>query len=341
MNIYGLAPISGACHWYRIREPLRGLAGLGHSTMFGELFDESVVTRHDTILTHILHGERESLAWSYLAQEGQHRLIYDIDDNLWAYEPGSDHADYWNAERRAQVEQNLRLAHLVTTPSPVIADIVRFKLGLNENVAVLGNYVPSWVLGVQRGLPEAFTVGYQGAPQGIHQSDLDEIQAELFWFLDKCPGARLAFYGQPAPLEGAGPFADRVDFIPWQPDVPAYYRSLHGITVGIGPLKRSPFTDAKSGIRAVEFAALGLPGLFTDAPPYRETVKHRESGYLITQSKDWHRFLRNLYNSPFLVERMGRRARQLAQAWTTEENAIQFEKAYLGSGPGAVSSSTS
>jgi glycosyltransferase involved in cell wall biosynthesis len=339
VNIYGLAPVSGACHWYRIREPLRGLAGLGHSTEWGELFDESIVRRHDTILTHILHGEVESQAWEWLAEAGQHRLIYDIDDNIWAYLQDTEHGEYWNAERCAQVEANIKLAHLVTTPSPILADIIRFKLGLNDNVAVLGNYIPEWVLNLRYKTPLKFTVGYQGAPQRIHQSDLDEIQEELFWFLTKCPDARLAFYGQPKPLEGAGPFADRVEYIPWQPDVPAYFRSLQGITVGIGPLQRNPFTECKSGIRAVEFAALGIPGVFSSLPAYREVVKHRETGYLVTNIRDWRKHLIKLYQRPDLVQQIGKRAHKAAEDWTTEGNAWRFELAYQGSGPGILSSS--
>jgi hypothetical protein len=340
VNIYGFAPISGACHWYRIREPLRGLAGLGHTTEFGEHFDESIVARHDTVLTHILHGDEATEAWGYLAEAGQHRLVFDIDDNVWEYTKDTEHHAYWTPERLAQVETNIRLSHLVTTPSPVIADLIRFKLGLHENVAVLGNYVPAWVLDIRRKMPLRFTVGYQGAPQRLHQSDLDVIQVELFHFMSKCPDADLVFYGQPKPLEGAGPFTDRVQYVPWNPDVPEYYRALHGMTVGIAPLRRSPFTEAKSGIRAVEYAALGIPGLFSAATPYQGTVEHRGSGYLISSVTDWRKHLIKLYRHPELVETLSKRARQIARDWTTEENAIRWEKAYQGSGPGILASST-
>jgi hypothetical protein len=339
MNIYGLAPISGGCHWYRIREPLRGLAGLGHATEWGELFDESIVGRNDTILTHALHGDEATMAWEYLAGAKQHRLIIDVDDNYWQFDEGTDHHAYWTAERLEQLELNIRRSHLVTTPSPVLADLIRFKLGLNDNVAVLGNYVPGWMLSISKVQPAAFTVGYQGAPQKLHQSDLDSMQEELFWFLERCKDARLVFFGQPTAMEGSGPFADRIDTIPWNPSIPEYYRTLHMMTVGIGPLRRSPSTEAKSGIRAVEFAALGIPGLYTNATPYREVVHHRDTGYLVSDTKDWRKILTKLYKHPEIVERVSRRARALASEWTTEANAWRFEQAYQGSGPGAVVSS--
>lgn len=339
MNVYGLAPVSGGCHWYRIREPLRGLAGLGHTTEFGDELNERVVSRNETILCHILHNEDGLTAWRLLAGEKQHRLIYDIDDNIWAYESGTEHADYWTRERQELAEECIRLSHLVTTPSRIIADLIAYRLNLNTNVVVLPNYIPAYVLDIPREPPDTFTVSYQGAPQRIHQSDLDTIQVELFEFMRHCPEARLKFYGQPAPLEGSGPFTDRIDFVPWSPDVPAYYRSLANTTIGIGPLRRSPFTAAKSGLRAVEFAGLGIPAIVSDAPPYRGWIEHRASGYLVNNPRDWRKYLIKLYRSGDLVDRLGKQARQLAKGWTTEANAWQWEQAYERSGPGAEASS--
>jgi glycosyltransferase involved in cell wall biosynthesis len=338
LNIYGLAPISGACHWYRIREPLRALAGIGHVTEWGELFDESIVRRHDTILTHMLHGTTESLGWQYLAEAGQHRLIYDIDDNIWAFEDGTPHHEYWTMSRILEVEHNLHLAHLVTTPSPVLATHLR---QYNRNVVVLPNYIPEWVLSVPKTEPGTFTVGYQGAPQKIHQSDLDILGEELYWFMAKCSDARLKFYGQPQPLAGAGPFADRVEVVPWQPSVPDYYRSLHSMTVGIGPLRRSKFTECKSGIRAIEFGALGIPGVYSMSAPYDGTVVHRTTGYLVYPGRmtDWRRILINLYRKPDLVAKIGAQAREYAaRHYTIEGNIWKWEQAYKMCGPDLESS---
>jgi glycosyltransferase involved in cell wall biosynthesis len=330
VNIYGLAPMNGGCHWYRIREPLRGLAGIGHTCDWGELFDERVVDTHDTILTHILHGEVETEAWSLLAEAGQHRLVYDIDDDIWAYREDTDHHEYWNADRKAQVETNIKNSWLITTPSEVIARKIQFELGLHDNVVVLPNYVPQWILDIPRTKPEKFVIGYQGAPQKLHQSDLDIISEELFWVLNRCKDAELHFFGQPKAPKGAGPFADRIKYTLWTPDVPAYYRSLHEMTVGIGPLHHNAFTAAKSAIRAEEFGALGIPCILSNEPPYRGWINHGENGYLVnyTELKEWRRLLIRLYNRLDLVEHMSFKARQQARAWTTEANAWKWEQAY-------------
>lgn len=335
MNIYGLAPVSGACHWYRIREPLRALAGLGHVTEFGELFDDSVVNRSDTILTHILHDEQGTQAWEWLAEAKQHRLVYDIDDNIWEYPADTEHREYWTIERRARVEANLCRSHLITTPSRQLADYLILRLHIEPTrIEVLPNYVPSWLLDIKRTVPDTFTVGWQGAPQRLHQIDLDVIQTELFLFLDKCKDARLLFFGQPGALEGAGSFASRVEFVPWTPVVPEYYRSLHRMSIGIAPLRRSLFTDSKSSVRAVEYHALGIPAVYSNVPAYRGWVQHRETGYLISIVQEWRKQLIKLYRSPGLVEDMSNVARHWAGNWTIEGNAYKWEQAYQRSGPG-------
>jgi hypothetical protein len=338
MNIYGFAPVGGGCHWYRIREPLRGLAGLGHATEFGEYLTEDIVRRNDTILTHILHDPAASEAWQMLADAGQHKLVYDIDDNIWSWEAGTDHWQYWSDERQELATQNMKLAHLVTTPSMQLADFIRSQ-GINDNVAVLPNCVPAWTLALSRTKPAQFTIGYQGAPQKLHQSDLDTIQEPLFNTLAGCPRARLIFFGQPTPLQGAGPFADRIEYVPWNPDVPAYYRSLYRMTVGIGPLKRSNFTSCKSGIRAVEFHALGIPGVYAESDPYRPYVFHERTGFLANRPTQWEAYLKRLYRHPELVATMSVEARNYASGWTTEANARLWHNAYERSGPGRTVSS--
>jgi hypothetical protein len=108
------------------------------------------------------------------------------------------------------------------------------------------------------------------------------------------------------------------------------------MTIGMAPLARSAFTDCKSGVRAAELHALGIPGIYTKAPPYLGWVDHRTTGYLVGQPMDWRKHLIKLYRDPALVERLSVNARQLAQDWTIERNAILWQQAYERSGPGVT-----
>ena len=50
--------------------------------------------------------------------------------------------------------------------------------------------------------------------------------------------------------------------------------------VAIAPLEDDAFTRGKSDLKYLDYGALGIPGVFSDVRPYRETVRHRETGLL-------------------------------------------------------------
>lgn len=322
MHVYGWNQGTGGTFWYRISEPLRGLTLRGHQTSTGSVMDDRILATHDTIVTHTLHDERGSEAWLKICDRGQHRTIIDIDDDVWNFHPSTDAFDYWTRERLHRLQNNIASASLVTTPNPRLANILRH---LNANVAVLGNYVPEWLLSHNpRRILGKFVIGYQGARQ--HMVDLRTIADDIGIFLYRHQKARLNLYGELNPI---GWPEGRVIRTPWNSDIPEYYRSLQ-MTIGIGPLADVPFNHMKSAIRAVEYAALGFPSILTDVDIYREYVIPDVTGWLIGPGEPWLPRLEYAFKRPELLTTMGKQARRRAHAWTTEANAHRWEDAYRG-----------
>lgn len=329
MNVYGWNDTvrSGGCGWYRIREPLRGLGLLGHNTAYGPELDEKIVSTYETIVSHILWQDAESEAWEILAREGQHQLVFDIDDDVWNYDPSTKNHEFYTPSRLARVERNIQMSALVTVPSEDLANVIAYDRRLNHNVVVLPNYVPERLLTIERPSLDRFTIGYQGAIQ--HQVDMDMI-AEPLYRMFATTDAIAVFYG-PGEISAPGWPKDRFQCIPWKEDIDSYYNTLH-MTIGIGPLRPILFNRRKSGIRATEYHALGIVGIYQDLPPYRGWVEHGKSGYLVDvrDSKSWYRWMRKLYNEPERLKTMSEYARYRAKEWTTERNAWKWEDAYGG-----------
>lgn len=325
MRVYGWNAGTGGCGWYRVREPLRGMSLLNIDTAWGAALDEEIVSSYDTILVHILWQEAESEAWEILAREGAHKLVFDIDDDVWQYDSSTENAKHYTPERLARVERNIRISSLVTTPSETLAQRI-YERGLHDKIWILPNYVPESVLSLPRQLPDSFTVGYQGAPQ--HKIDLELINEELYKFLVKSQDAKLRFYG-PGEIKAPGWPTDRLEFFPWESDVMRYYSSL-AMHVGIAPLTRIPFNDAKSAIRAVEYSALGIPAIYSNRDPYRSWVIDGVNGFIVPddEPREWSRRLSRFYRMPGLVKKMSDKARDMAKEWTTEKNAGGFVRAY-------------
>lgn len=319
-HVYGWSSGRGGTHWYRIAEPLRGLRILGTDTSIGPDLTDERLDQCDTILVHLLHDERNSEAWQKIAKRGTHKLVYDIDDDIWNFDPRTETYNYWTRERLLTAQENIAAADVVTTPSAYLAELL---YGLNKNVWVLPNTVPEWLLHYQpTRWRQKFVMGYQGARQ--HVADLQMIGHDLALMLRRHRNARMHIWGELNPL---GLPVSRVIRTPWCHDIPTYYRSL-SMSVGLGPLRNTPFNHAKSGIRAVEYAALGIPAILTDVPAYRPYIQSGWNGYLVSHEDDWYETLEACYQDRTAMEIMGGIARRTAQEWTTEKNAHKWLEAY-------------
>lgn len=320
-SVYGWNQGTGGTHWYRIAEPLRGIALHGWETGTGPEMTVQIAEKYETIVTHILHDETASQGWEALARHGKNRLVMDVDDDVWNFDPNTDTHRYWTPDRLLRLQNNMAMADLITTPSPYLAGLIEEEF--KRPVAVLPNYVPQWLLThkpVQ--YRTKFVMGYQGARQ--HTVDLRTIAQDVYFMLSRKRRASVHLWGELNPI---GWPIGRVHRTPWQTDIPSYYRSL-AMTIGLGPLADIPFNYAKSAVRAVEYAALGIPAMVTDVPAYRGFVHDGWTGWLVPMGASWYERLDWAYRNRNQVQLMGETARRLAQEWTTETNAHRWIEAY-------------
>jgi glycosyltransferase involved in cell wall biosynthesis len=332
MKAYGWSDGHGGVFHYRIKEPLRGLRLLGHETQTGQALQLKMADQYEIILVRALHNRWESRGWHALAAQGNHLLVYDLDDDVWAWHPTSDSAVYWNDERRLQAELNIQLANLVTTPSQGLARVLAH---LNPNVRILPNTVPRWLTSMAPPQRDSgsFIIGWEGAHQHVH--DLEKIYRPVFRFMNKHPDAELHLWGPerdtwlPSVLQWLPPgLAGRVKCYGWQPDVPTYYRSL-AMDVCLAPLEDTPYNDTKSAIRVQEHSALGIPVIASPSPAYDGYLVDGGNGYFASSAAAWEALLEKLYRNPALRIQLGTEGRRFARQWTTEAQAAVRERIYV------------
>lgn len=321
VGVYGWSPGSGGVHHHRIGEPLRVLREHGVHVATGVELDDDILNRCDTVLVHTLHGERESEAWRTLERLDSHRLVLDVDDAMWAPDFPA-FRDHYTPEVLGRLYDNIRRAHVVTTPSEVIADHL---LDYNPNVHVVPNTVPEWILGHRMPERARRTVGYQGSHS--HARDwAGSAQIQLFKFLRDHEHWGLAVYGSDRPA--SWPESNRVQFYPWSGSVDAYYRSL-SMDVMIGPLRDTAFNRAKSSLRAVEAAAFGIVAVLPDLEPYRGWVEDGVTGRLVHRYQTMRQVLTEVAAmDPEELGKMAARARDRAESWTTEASIGRWVEAW-------------
>jgi glycosyltransferase involved in cell wall biosynthesis len=256
------------------------------------------------------------------------RVIIDIDDDLHAMR--SDHGAYlqFNPINNPDVNwENMRIAaeqaSLVTaTTQPILDRYANGTQGL-----VIPNCIPQWVLELPRPEPhDEVVIGWPGQTYS-HPGDLDTIQG-IIPRVERATGATFTVFGQSKGVRKAlGLRAEP----PWIRQVPIdqYHRMLMAFDVGIAPLMRNTFNAAKSWLKVLEFAAVGIPSIGSETPEY---LRAREAGLCetATNPEEWDRLLRRICTDRDLREECGRGARLNAAHWTIEGNIWRWQQAWTG-----------
>lgn len=249
-------------------------------------------------------------------------VVVDVDDDLtcidplnpaWAgHHPRRDPDDNWEWLKLA-----CRDATLVTASTPALLE----RFAAHGRGALLENCVPARFLDVPR-VDEAGdrpTVGWAGSTHS-HPRDLQVIGGAV-------SSSGLPFRGVGDP-EGAArelglpsaEGADQVEFEDW----PAAVSALH---VGLAPLGDTKFNRAKSWLKPLEYAALGVPYAFSPTPEYVRFCKSAP-GLPAARPRHWAHALRELSRpgTRAALSAAGREA--VRERHTYEGNAWRWAEAW-------------
>lgn len=317
LRVAGWAADNTGCGYYRVGLPLHALAGRGHTTVASTVLPRDVAADPSWLVV----GQRvanppASLRWQRMAR--RRPVVYEIDDDLFGLSGDNPAAGYYaQPEVRRNIRRNAQVASGVTVTTEPLAEVMR---GLNPNVTVIPNFVPAEILDIPVREPREgmVTIGWQGSP--THAADFMVARRALKRVLG--PGVEIHFIGT-----SYATGLENTRCTPWIQDISAYHRAID-FDIGIAPLAATGFNQSKSNLRALEYAALGIPVVASDFGPYRGFVEHGVTGFLASTYNEWVDALRALINDPALRVSMGATARERARAWTVEGNAWRWEQVY-------------
>jgi hypothetical protein len=318
-GLYAWVPSSAGPNYFRVAEPVRAYTELGGRAAIGPMLDNEILNRCDTVLAHTIHDERNSEAWQELVRGQSHRLVLDIDDLMWDAD-WAPFRKHYTADTLDRLAANILGAHVVTTTTAYLAQRITDWTG-HRNVHVLPNTVPAWLLSHDMPARDGQAIGWQGSPS--HEHDFtSSLGTQLAKFLRDHPRWSVVFYG--ADMDFGHP---RITSTPWLKSVEEYWRTV-SVDVGIGPLRDTRFNRAKSALRAVEYAALGIVAVLPDVPTYRGWIDDGVTGLLVRSYQTVRGVLNELADSPAWLGLMAKNARTAAAGWTTEANIGQWVTAW-------------
>lgn len=210
-----------------------------------------------------------------------------------------------------------RMADLVTCTTPALAKLYAG----HGRVAVLPNLVPAWYTELPAPIRDDdshVTVGWSGTV-ATHPDDLQQTRGAVGRALGRRPGSRFHTIGQEAGVQAALRLPDSVPYSAtgWLPlaDYPA---ALQALDVGIVPLQPSAFNEAKSWLKGLEMAAVGVPFVASPTSPYRELHRRFGLGVLAESPREWERAVGSFLDSAATREIHGERGRIICAGLTYE-----------------------
>jgi glycosyltransferase involved in cell wall biosynthesis len=280
---------------------------------------------HDVVVGQRLNNPSGVSVWRD-CRTGTSRLVYEQDDDVFSIGPHN-----WNAYRVYSKEtvrdvcmHALEVSDMVTTTTETLAGVLR---EYNSNVHVLPNCIPAWVCDAERRRTDRPRIGWMGGAS--HGLDAGVIAQPVRKFIERFGGWDLHLIGTDYRDTFKVPAA-RSDFTRWiqvNDDPDGYYR-MPDFDIGLAPLTFDEFNKSKSPLKALEYGALGIPVIASDYPPYRDYVRHGETGFLVKRDHEWLKYMGILASDQGLREEMGVKARAVARQYTIEGNWHLWDTAY-------------
>jgi hypothetical protein len=265
-------------------------------------------------------------------------VVYDTDDLIWDQRI----VEYCDLERthgpddvarfRAQVrraEALMRAADVFVASTEYLAGMLRDTFGrpafVNRNAvsrAMVAHSTPLFERR-QQAAGDGVMIGYFSGWPKAHEPDLAVALPGLLRALDELPHARLRIVGHfdagqlPEGMRGR---VETAPFVPFE----QLLDSIAQVDINLAPIISNPHRRAKSAVKVIEAALVGIPTVASDLEPY-QLIRHGETGMLAGDAQGWYAAVLALGRSAELRRRMGAAARQQAlREETTDARAPGF-----------------
>jgi glycosyltransferase involved in cell wall biosynthesis len=308
-----------ACGYYRIRLPFEQMLANGHDV---DVVADGTHVEDDFPILVAQRMGYPGFQMQWLKMWRDHKLVWETDDDLWSIDPTNVRAaTVFTPEFLAAVEQCARTAHMVTVSTEPLAEVMsRF----NSNVVVLPNHIDGALLDIERPQRDRLTIGWAGGDS--HWRDWEYVAPYLRRFLARNP--EVGFHNIGYDFRRAAKLdLTQARYTGWSPFIFDYYRNID-FDIGLAPLVPSVFNRSKSHIKALEYAALGIPVIASDVAPYRNFVIDGVTGFLVSRDHEWEQRLRDLVNDEAMRTEMGAKAKEHARTYAIQSGWQMWADAY-------------
>lgn len=261
-------------------------------------------------------------------------VIVEIDDDLTAIDPGNPAFRALHPDKKGASAQGVRAMHswrnlneacrhasLVTATTPALIE----KYAPHGRGRVLPNFLAPHYYGIEH--DDSRIIGWP-ASLPSHPNDPAVVgpaiarlvnEGERFHVTSVAPGVGKAF---------GLPDDSRVEMLRTAIDLLAWPSTLaERIGIGIAPLADTKFNAAKSWLKPLELAAVGIPWIGSPSPEYRR-LNEAGCGMIARSPQDWYKMLRFILRNESFRREESEKCRAVAHELALERHAWLWWEAW-------------
>ncbi len=268
---------------------------------FRRVYDLFRISRYDIV--YIFHWATPfgSTLYERIIRILARRLIYDIEDSISTVDSNKINTIIASLKNINKHNFLMKEADYVITSSPTLN---KYCLGVNNRKKC--KYISSSV-NTDKFLPvnsynnRKVTIGWTGT---FSSSKYLDLLKDVFKELRKICDFKLLVIGN---FEYTLPGID-LEVVQWSRD--REVEDMQKIDIGIYPLSDDPWVYGKSGLKAIQYMAFGLPTVATNIGTTSKIIEHMKNGLLVNNNKEWVEALEELVKNPKLRKSLGQAARK-------------------------------
>jgi L-malate glycosyltransferase len=269
---------------------------------FHRIYDLFRISKYDIIYIHMWVTPFGSTLFERIVRVLSKKLIYDIEDNTMVAVSSNVNSIIAFLKNPNKNKFLMRVADYVVTSSPTLNDYC-FDINKNRKCKYISSSVNTDVF-----LPvnhynnqRKVTIGWTGTFSSKQYLDL--LRNVLIELRSRCDFKLLIIGNFEYKFSGVD-----IEVIQWSSDNEV--KDMQKIDIGIYPLSDDPWVYGKSGLKAIQYMAFGLPTVATDIGTTSQIIKHMSNGLLVTDDKEWVQALEQLIKDPELRKELGENARR-------------------------------
>lgn len=275
------------------------------------------IKQYDVVYVHLWGTPFGPPFYEFLIKKFAKRMVYDIDDLVYLKNTKSKAHPLvtWIKGRKKPLFLMKNANHVITC-TPYLDEFVRkynhhttdisSTVDTKDRYKVVNNYQNDKVV----------TIGWSGS---LSTSKYFYLLAGVFKQLRKTHQFRLLVMGDPGvSIEGLD-----IEAIPWKE---AYeMEKLRQFDIGVYPLPDEEWVYGKSGLKAIQYMASGVPTVATAIGANYRVIQDGESGYLVKTNEEWIRALSLLIEDPGKRRTIGLNGRKrVEELFSIEANKSKY-----------------